>query len=154
MGVLFDYFRAVDDATAVHLMDGLEGGPIAVPDGSVDAVDLRGIDPYVRLGQLLSLAREVEWEWDTARTGLLWPEEDQDDSVPFLLSLGDGARDTLAGLTAEHMADLSAQWARIEEPGAADGEPAGPILPFIEEIAGLARRAQAAGDHLYCWCGP
>ncbi len=151
MGVLFDYFRAYDDATAVRQMDGLEGGPIAVPDGSVDAVDLHGIDPWVVLGQLVSLARDAEWDSDTVRTELLWPEAE--DTGPWLISLDDGVRDTLAGLTAEHMAELSAQWARIEELALDGDEPAGLMLPTIEEIAGLARRAQAAGDHLYCWCG-
>lgn len=151
MGVLFDYFRAVDDATAVRLMDGLDGGPIAVPDGSVDTADLRGIDPWVLLGQLVSLARGQEWDTGTVRTELLWPEAE--DTGPWLISLDDGVRDTLAGLTAEQMADLAAQWARIEELGLGEDEPGDLMLPIIEEIAGLSRRALAAGDHLYCWCG-
>ncbi|MEV4411334.1 hypothetical protein [Catellatospora sp. NPDC049609] len=151
MRVLFDYFRAVDDAAAVRLMDGLEGGPIAIPDGSVDVADLRGIDPWVSLGQLVSIARGVEWDTDTVRTDLLWP--DGEDTGPWLISLDDAARDTLAALTAERMAQLSAQWARIEERGLDDADPDDLMLPIIEEIAGLARRARDAGDHLYCWCG-
>ncbi|MER5334175.1 hypothetical protein [Micromonospora sp. NPDC002717] len=46
MGVLYDYFRAKDDAAAVRLMEELGGGPVVVSSAgaTVDAIDLKGIE--------------------------------------------------------------------------------------------------------------
>ena len=56
VGVLFDYFRAVDaDSAAIVDADGW-AGPLAPPDGAepFDGVDAKGIDPIVMLGQLVA----------------------------------------------------------------------------------------------------
>ncbi|WP_326550947.1 hypothetical protein [Micromonospora sp. NBC_01813] len=47
---------------------------------------------------------------------------------------------------------LSARWGQIEEFARNGPLPADQLVPVIEAIAGLARRARDAGDHLYCWC--
>ncbi|WP_433650023.1 hypothetical protein ACQP2C_26390 [Micromonospora zamorensis] len=60
MGVLYDYFRAKDDAAAVRLMKDYEGGPFAASRGgiAVDAVDLKGIEPTVTLGKHRKMEHE------------------------------------------------------------------------------------------------
>jgi hypothetical protein len=69
--MFFDYLRAIDDATAIRLVDGVEGGPFAIYDGSVDTVDLAKIEPSVMLSQLVSFACGGEWQPDTVETDLL-----------------------------------------------------------------------------------
>ncbi|MEW2331255.1 hypothetical protein AB0880_26025 [Micromonospora chersina] len=152
MGVLYDYFRAADDAAAVRLMEDLDGGPVAVSgDGAaVDAIDLKGIDPAVILGQLVSLVRGVDWEVNTIVSGLLWSGDEQEG--PWLMSIDSATRDTLASIDDAQVRELSARWGRIEEL-AWGGPPADDeMLPVIEQIAALARRARDAGENLYCWC--
>lgn len=64
MDVPYDYFWANHDAAAVRLMKDYEGGPFAASRGgiAVDAVDLKGIEPTVTLGKLVSLVRQVDWD--------------------------------------------------------------------------------------------
>jgi hypothetical protein len=151
MGVLYDYFRSASDAAAVSLMDELGGGPVATADGgAVDAVDLKGIDPTVILGRLVGLARGIPWEVGLVATELLWTGDEQEG--PWLTSIGDAARDTLASIGSADARNLSGQWGQIEELARNGPLPNDQLLPIIDRIAGLARRARDAGDHLYCWC--
>jgi len=150
MGVLYDYFRASDNAAAIRLIDELDGGPVVRGDRdvAVDAVDLKGIEPEVTLGQLVGFARGTEWTVDTVQGQLLWSADEQG---PWLESIDDATRDTLASISDELMPELSARWGRIEELSLGDDVAGDEMLPVIEEIRGLARRARDAGDHLYCW---
>ncbi|GIF66321.1 hypothetical protein Ais01nite_43560 [Asanoa ishikariensis] len=79
MGVLHDYFRAKDDASAIGLMEDLDGGPVAVSGGgTVDAIDLKGIEPAVTLGKLVSFVRGVDWEVNLVDLRLLWSGDEQE----------------------------------------------------------------------------
>lgn len=150
MGVLCDYFRAADDAAAIGVMEQTDGGPAAVAGGGpVDAIDLKGIEPHVILGQLVALAAGVPWSAGLVGTELIWSGGDEG---PWLMSIQDTVRDTLAAVTTAQMPELSAQWGRIEELASPGPLPPGQLVPVIEEIAGLARRARDTGQHLYCWC--
>ncbi|GID91075.1 hypothetical protein ACFQFC_38030 [Amorphoplanes digitatis] len=150
MGVLYDYFRVAGDAAAVQLMHETEGGPVAREGATVDAIDLKGIEPVVTLGRLVALAADVPWDAGLVDTGLLWSGGEEG---PWLMSIEDTVRDTLASITGgERSAWLSAQWGRTEELAWDGPLPDDRMLPAIEEIAGLARRARDAGEHLYCWC--
>jgi hypothetical protein len=151
MGVLYDYFRAEDDAAAVRLMDGLVGGPASVSgDGAaVDAIDLKGIDPTVILGQLVSFMRGVDWTVDLVGSTLLWSGDEQDG--PWLMSLDRGTRDTLASVDDARVPELSARWGGIEELAWSGPLPDDQLAPVIEEIVALARRARDAHEDLYCW---
>lgn len=150
MGVLYDYFRAADDAAAKRLMDELDGGPVVRGDMvvDVDAVDLKGIDPAVILAQLVAFIRQTEWAVDTVEDQLLWSGDEQG---PWLSSIDDAARDTLASISDDQFLSLSQRWSRIEELWLGEDVAGDEMVPVIEEIAGLARRARDAGEHLYCW---
>ncbi|MDG4759169.1 hypothetical protein [Micromonospora sp. WMMD710] len=152
MGVLYDYFRAKDDAAAVRLMKDFEGGPFAVSRGgiAVDAVDLKGIEPTVTLGKLVSFVRQVDWEVSLVDLELLWSEDEQDG--PWLMSLDRATRDTLASISNAQVLELSAQWGRIEELAWSGPLSDDEMLPVIEKVAALAQRARDAGEDLYCWC--
>ncbi|MDG4774352.1 hypothetical protein [Solwaraspora sp. WMMD792] len=153
MGVLYDYFRSTDDDAAIALMDELAGGPVARAAGAdgvaVDAVDLKWIDPPVALGQLVSFVRDAPWRAGLVQSRLLWSPEEEG---PWLFSLDDATRDTLASISDGQLPELSARWGRIDEFAHSGPLPEGELVPVIEAIAGLARRARDAGDHLYCWC--
>ena len=150
MGVLYDYFRAVDDAAAIHLAETVSGGPTVHADDAVDAVDLKNIEPTVHLGMLVALAEGVPWEVHLVDTALLWSGSEEG---PWLVSIKDTVRDILAAMaTGGRLPELSAQWGRTEELSRNGPLPAEQMLPVIEEITGLARRARDAGEHIYCWC--
>ncbi|MFE9204293.1 hypothetical protein [Micromonospora sp. NPDC007230] len=152
MGVLFDYFRAKDDAAAVRMMEDLGGGPAAASgDGAAaDAIDLKGIEPAVTLGKLVSFVRGVDWEVNLVDLNLLWSADDQEG--PWLVSLDRATRDALASINDGQVRELSARWGRIEELAWSGPLPEDEMSPVIEEVAALARRARDAGEDLYCWC--
>jgi hypothetical protein len=63
--------------------------------------------------------------------------------------LSDDVRDDLAGVPDDRIGALAERWAGIEEfHRRVSPELAGQL---IAAFAGLARRAAATGDHLYCW---
>jgi hypothetical protein len=151
MGVLYDYFRSASDAAAVSSIDELDGGPVATANGdAVDAVDLKGVDPAVILGRLVGLASGVPWKVNLVATELLWSRDEE--QGPWLISIGDAARDTLASISSTHLLDLSMQWGQTDELAWNGPLPEDQMMPAIGQIAGLARRARDAGHHLYCWC--
>lgn len=152
MGVLYDYFRAADDAAVHALIAANAGGPILGGVGpEVDGVDAKSIDPAVCLGQLVAYALGVDWEPDLVGDDLIWSSEvDDGQHGPWVAVLGDPARDTLAAVPADRMPELATRWAAIEEFD--DGHTtAETLLPVLRDLVGLAARARTAGDHLYCW---
>lgn len=154
MGVLCDYFRAADDKAAIALLERLDGEPLVSArrtDPAVDAVDAKGIDPSVTLGQLVAFALDVEWDPAIADGPLVWNGGEDLSEGPWVTLLTETARDALAGITEDRMPSLAARWVRIEEL-VDDGLPDDALLPVLAELAGLARRARDAGDQLYCWC--
>lgn len=152
MGVLFDYFRAADEAAVHALMVVKDGGPIAGGVGpDVDAVDAKGIDPTVNLGQVVAFALGVEWDADLMGDRLVWTSEvDGGGHGPWVAEVGDPARDALAAIPAARLAPLAEQWAGIEEFDDGHTTPE-MLLSVLAELVGLAGRARAAGEHLYCW---
>ncbi|MER7005311.1 hypothetical protein ABT297_20005 [Dactylosporangium sp. NPDC000555] len=150
MGVLYDYFRAADDASATKLIENLDGGPAGAGNSATaDAIDLKGIDPTVMLAQLVCFVRGVEWSVDVIEEHLVWSRNES--AGPWVFSIGDDVRDTLASITEAQMPGLSARWGRTEELAWDGPLPDDAMLPVIEQISALARRARDAGDHVYCW---
>ncbi|MFE7560462.1 hypothetical protein [Kitasatospora sp. NPDC057500] len=162
MGVLTDYFRAADDRAVLAALDDAEGGPlVGGARAAFDGVETKGVDPVVVLGQLIAVARRVEWGVGLVGETPVWPTTpppgregpaDEDDpwaTGPWVMRLDRPARDTLADLPAEEVPDVSARWAAAaEELPDADGDD---LRPLIEQLSGLARRAREAGEDLYCW---
>ncbi|WP_405109386.1 hypothetical protein OG559_28445 [Micromonospora sp. NBC_01405] len=153
MGVLYDYFRAADDETVAASMAATNGGPLvgAAAPPEADVVEAKGVDPSVVLGQAVSLALDVPWDVNLVDDRLVWPDAGAaaaGHDGPWVVRLGDRARDVLAALAEDRLPALADRWSRIEE--LSWGEPAG-MLPVLRRLVGLARRAQASGQHLYCW---
>jgi hypothetical protein len=142
----------------------LPGGPLS-PEPAFDGVEAKRIDPCVVLGQLVAFIRGVPWHVNLVRTVLVWPPpetkpatEEQYNALPedspwkegpWLQELQREVRDTLATVDDARLPGLATQWARIEEfhhTMSTDD-----ALSLIKDLVGLAGRARAAGDRLYCW---
>ncbi|MEU4164515.1 hypothetical protein [Actinoplanes sp. NPDC026670] len=155
MGVLYDYFRGPGAAIVTDLMDRTDADPPGVIDELVtEVVDAKGLDALVCVGALCSFVVGGSRTAGTFRTRLVWPVLDPEDLMehqgPWVEQLSDGMRDTLAAVDDDRIPELAARWVRIEEinwPGAADDV----LVPVVTDLVALARAAQAAGDHLYCW---
>ncbi|WP_433465547.1 hypothetical protein [Spirillospora sp. CA-128828] len=160
MGVLCDYFRAPDRSTALAFVDDLFTAAEAHPDA--EAVDLKGIDPVVILGKLVTLLSGRPYEQMMVSGDipvdhipgpeLLTPE----DGDVFLVELDVSVRDTLAGATEATLDDVAFVWANIEEfIGWRDTwNEADELRPIIDALVGIARRARAADQMLYCLICP
>jgi hypothetical protein len=167
VGVLFDYFRAPDGKAALRLLDqgdGAPSAPAAIGTG-VDALDAKGIDPHVMLGQLVGLILAVPWSVGLVQTVGVWPPEEtkprsleEMDQLPeespwkadlWLEELDDRIRDAFAEVDDYALPSVADEWARIEEFGG--HMDATLALEIAEGFVALARRAREADDRLYCW---
>jgi hypothetical protein len=168
VGILNDYFRAPDAASAARVAE-LPAGPCGPRDydaqPTFDGIEAKGgVDPSVVLGQLVALIRGVRWTPELASTEWVWPPEEQLPDVAlsptseeepavegaWVEELGVEVRDTLASVEDARLPELAARWAQIEEfPRYTDTASA--ALELATDLIALARRARAAGDRLYCW---
>jgi hypothetical protein len=140
MGVLTEYYRAVDDASALRA---LTNGPQAA---GLPTVELKNTDPTVILGKFVAIVRKVEWSSDLTADKLISAESSDG---PWITAIGNGARDTLAGVpTAEHT-QLGAAWSGVEELGGMLS--ADDCRDMIAKLTSLAREAAAKDQRLYCW---
>ncbi|WP_344831065.1 hypothetical protein [Nonomuraea dietziae] len=130
-----------------------------------DAVDAKGIDPVVILGQLVALIRDVPYDLDLVRTITLYPppeggpksldewealpEDSPYKEGPGIEELPADVRDSLAGVPDARLADLAERWGRIEEFFGRPDE--GYLTTLMGELRELAQRAQAEDQMIYCW---
>ena len=178
VGVLFDYFAAASDDDAGAVIDRI-GGPssqtaAAAPDtppgrrwawggrsapGSefvtdpelpvFDTVAVKGIDPVVQLGTLEELltGRAYDEIVQDPRGGRVIASRDS--GTRLVLRLSDSLMGALVLATGELFAAVAIPWSQTEEFwGQGDPEV---LADFLNDLAGLARRAQERGHHLYCW---
>lgn len=156
MGVLFDYFRASDDEAVAKLMAATDGGPVVREASSllVDAVDGKGIDPPVVLGQVVSFALDVPWSVDLIGERHVWPDgagEDPEYEGPWVVALSERARDALAEIPDDRLPRLADRWSKIEEFSPYSDTQPEAMLARLREFVGLARRARESGENIYCW---
>ncbi|MDN3355628.1 hypothetical protein [Actinomadura sp. DC4] len=145
--------------------EGVPQGPTTVRE-DVDAIDAKGIDPDVILGQLLGFILDVPWSVDLVDGVNVWPPQETapasveeferlpEDSPwqtgPWLSELKASVRDALADVDESALPAIAERWTRIEEfSGHMDVVHA---RELIDDFVALARRARQAGDRLYCWC--
>lgn len=132
-------------------------------DGAFDGVEAKRLDPGVVLAELVAAIRDEPWQVDLVVETPVWPTTpepgphrpdgpaDEDDpwtTGPWVTELDDATRDTLALVPDERVPEAAARWAQAEESG--DADPCD-LLLVARELIGLARRARAAGERLYCW---
>lgn len=153
MGVLFDYFRAPSHDSALSMFSDRAG---LSRHGSYDVIDCNGIDPYAAVGKLVGLLLGVPYE-EMVFAGIpvhRVPEPvylaDEEDGSRVLVKLSILARDRLAAADRSSLVEAAPLWAGIEEFGHRNLPSADEVLPWAEDLSGLARRARSAEEMLYC----
>ncbi|MBO2450900.1 hypothetical protein J4573_27650 [Actinomadura barringtoniae] len=159
MGVLCDYFRAPDREGALSLSLNEDGLFQAAAAADLEAMDFKGIDPVVILGKLVSLLSGDSY-MDLLLSGiptdhipgpeLITPEQDE----VIVVELSTLVRDTLAAATEEALAEAAPIWANTEEMAWNTWNDPDEVRPVMDELVGLARRAKASGQMLYCQICP
>ncbi|MEV4059894.1 hypothetical protein [Nonomuraea dietziae] len=159
---MYDYYRAADRQAAMAEPD---RGRAESGSTAFDAVDAKGIDPVVILGQLVALIRDVPYDLDLVRTITLYPppeggpksleewealpEDSPYKEGPGIEELPADVRDSLAGVSDARLADLAERWGQIEE---FFGRPDERYLTtLMGELRDLAQRARAEDQMMYCW---
>ena len=157
MGVLHDYFRAPDTATAIAWAVDSEAG---LDDHGADWFDAKGLDVHVVVGQLVSFAEGRPFG---ARRGerprLVWPdqeawpygeerlgEESPWESGLLVEIMPDSWVATLASVSDDHVPMLAAQWMEIPEVAFRDFADA---RGAVEQFRALARQAQGQGHRVF-----
>ncbi|AZI58553.1 hypothetical protein EH165_10850 [Nakamurella antarctica] len=147
----FDYFSAPSDDLAVSMVD---YGPVAAPanpNGTAqwDTVSVSGVEPSIQLLELQELLTGVEFDeildipraGDTLQTSV--------ESEAMVVTITDALQAVLADSKDDSLAGVAAEWATSEEFGGA--VEAAYLETFLHQLVGLARRARARGERLYCW---
>lgn len=161
MGTLTDYFRAVDAASVVAVLERADGGsPLVAEPPVFDGVEAKHVDPTVVLAMLIAAIRQVQWRVDLVEEVTVWPTspaprpdgpEDEDDpwvTGPWVSELNPLVRDTLAAVLDSDVPAIVARWVQAEELHGASVED---MQPVAEEIILLAGRAREVDEQLYCW---
>ncbi|MFD0685688.1 hypothetical protein [Actinomadura fibrosa] len=156
MGVLFDYFRAPDRETAhaplLTILHGAQEPPL-------DRFPAKGCDPFIIMGRLLALVLNRSWDVDLVECEIIWPgdslgasqalpEDDAWETGLVLMELPSFFRDSFADVDDHALPWIADRWSRTREftkAGFVDS-----VLDFIEEFIALTRRAQKAGELIYC----
>lgn len=176
MSVLFDYFAADSDELAASVIDRPGGpgtaatpAPSSTPDRRLfrraaeqspvrqgdapelvlDTVSVQGIDPVVQMGTLEELltGRTYDDIVEDPRSGHALAMRDGGERL--VMTLTDGVTTALLEAGNDRLARVAASWSQTEEfLGDVDPEV---ISGFLRDLAGLARRANARNQQLYCW---
>ena len=171
MSALYDYFSAASDEAAAGVIDraGGPGEPAVAPAPvkrgwfgrtssppplqdmrpAFDTVSAGGIDPVVMMGTLEELltGRPYDEVINDPRSGHIVAIRDEGQLL--VVALTDALSQALAAASPQRLADVAVPWAATEEFwGQADPHD---LAMVLNELSGLAGRAQAKGERLYCW---
>ncbi|MFG3015547.1 hypothetical protein ACGFZB_34930 [Streptomyces cinerochromogenes] len=143
---LCDYFSAADDQAAVAVLQ-TPGGP---GQTELDVVFLKNIDPVVAIAQLEAVMTGCSYEEasERPRSGQLLSKPE--DGPPFVVSLSDTLIDALAAATQGGLGRFAEPWSVTDELRQI-GISIEDAAAALRNLAGLAQRAQASGQRLYCW---
>jgi len=152
MGVLTDYFSASSDEAAASALDRVGGparpatGPSPLPP--FDTFESKGLDPYVIMGKLEEALTGQDYWVITAGPQYARMVAGRGDEGPWVYKVSSPLQAVLARAGSGELARAAVEWSRAEElPGAS---PEG-LTWVLEGLSGLARRATAKDEHLYCW---
>ncbi|PTA43074.1 hypothetical protein [Micromonospora sp. RP3T] len=147
MGILCDYFSAPTDEAAAAVADVL-GGPRAATDPGFEVVELKGIEPTVQLGTLEALLTGVDYDVVTRNPRWGKAAAVSDDGELLVISLTDELPVALAAASESRLREVAASWSETEEFGG-HADPS-ILAEALIELAGLARRAAARDERIYC----
>ena len=148
MGVITDYFSAASDEAAASAFDYLGGPAQARGDApAFDTLEAKGVDPVVNLGMLESIITGRSWReiFDKPEHGTVLVHDDE--GCRLVVTVSEELRALLTVAAPGQLAEWVIPWSQTEE---FRGASPGSLAPFLGELAALARRASARGEHLYC----
>ncbi|WBB74321.1 hypothetical protein O7602_01800 [Micromonospora sp. WMMD1128] len=148
VGILCDYFSAPSDEAAAAVADVL-GGPRAAADPGFDVVELKGIEPAVRLGTLEALLTNLDYDAVTRNPRQGKAVAVRDDGEVLVISLTDELRAALADAPESRLREVARPWSETEEFWGQGDQSV--LAEVLIELAGLARRATTRDERLYCW---
>lgn len=142
---LCDYFSAADDEAAVAALQAPGGAGAA----SLDVVSLKNIDPVVCMARLEAIMAGCSYEEASQRprSGELLSSPEAESA--FVLSVSDTLRELLAGATEDDVVRAADPWSMTDELRMV-GVDAQTAAGVLAALAGLARRARASDQRLYC----
>ena len=152
MGVLTDYFSAPSDAAAASALDrvGGPGQPTAGPSPSppFDTFQSKGLDPYVIMGKLEKALTGQDYQVITSgsRYGRMVAKGGA--QGPWVVKVSNQLQTALSLAGGDQLARAAAEWSLAEELAGASSEE---MTGVLKGLSGLARRATAKDEHLYCW---
>lgn len=143
---LCDYFSATDDQAAVAVLQS-PGGP---GQAELDVVCLKNIDPVVAIAQLEAIMTGCSYEEasERPRSGQLLSEPE--DGPPFVVSLTETLIEALATASPDDLVRSAEPWSMTDELRQI-GIRVEVTADVLEALAGLAQRARASDQRLYCW---
>lgn len=153
MGVLTDYFSAPSDEAATSALDRL-GGPARPTAGSsplppFDTFESKGLDPYVLMGKLEeALTGQDYWAITAAQQYGRLVAAAPGDEGPWVCEVSGSLQAALARAGSDELARAAVKWAQAEEHRGVSPEG---LTWVLEGLSGLARRAAAKDERLYCW---
>lgn len=143
---LCDYFSAVDDEAAFAVLKS-PGGPSRA---ELDVFLLKNIDPVVAIAQLEAIMTGCSYEEasERPRSGQLLSSPE--DGPPFVVSLSDTLFDALVTAAEDDLVRFAEPWSKTDELRQIriGVEVATDVL---KGLVGLAQRARASSQRLYCW---
>ncbi|MFI5832202.1 hypothetical protein ACIA5A_00790 [Micromonospora sp. NPDC051300] len=148
MGILCDYFSDPTDEAAATAAD-VPGGPRAASDPGFEVVELKGIEPVVQLGTLETILTGVDYDVVAENPRQGHAVAVRRDGEVLVVSLTDELCAALADAPESRLHEVAVQWSATEE-FRGRAEPS-ILAGVLVELAGLARRAAARGERLYCW---
>jgi hypothetical protein len=152
MGVLTDYFSAPSDAAAASALDraGGPGQPAAGPPPlpPFDTFQAKSLDPSVIMGKLEEALTGADYRVITAGPHYVRLVAQGGAHGPWVATVSSALQAALSLAGRDTLARAAAQWSQAEE---LRGFCAEDLTWILEELSGLARRATARDEHLYCW---
>ncbi|MEV5842223.1 hypothetical protein AB0M32_09635 [Streptomyces sp. NPDC051985] len=146
---LSDYFLAAEDQAAIGVLQ-VQGGPSRA---GLDVVLLENFDPVAAIPQLEAImtGSSLEEASSHPRSGQVL--SDPQGEGAFVVRLTDTLTAALASASQDDLLRFAEPWSKTDELEQL-GMSVEVTAEILEELAGLAQRAQASGQRLYCWWAP
>lgn len=143
MGFVSDYFSAPSDEAAARAVE----IDVGLREPLYDVVQMKNLIPNYHLVPVESFltGRSAAAVTENPRNGHLLAEAD--DHQVVVVALSDELTAGLASASSERLAAAAESWSGFED--FEDADTSG-LLGFLTELAGLARKATARHEKLYC----
>ena len=181
MGVIFDYFAAPSDESAVATIDRVSGpaapnapaphpvakrrslfgrtksvAPASAPKvannvPAYDTVELKGVDPIVMISTLEFVLTGVAYQEIIAGPRAGRVLDSRDGGERLVIALSDGIQEALASADRETIDRVAPVWLRTDEFAMSPGWSVAEVSNVVRDLSSLARRSKERGDKLYCW---